>query len=170
MLVEAAKRLAAIAPDVAFLFIGSGARKGWLEDAVKRAGLTNVTMLADRPRSDQQNFLTACDVAVMAFVRGMSGVGVPSRLYNILAVGKPVIAAVDRDAEPALTIREHDLGWVVPPEDAGALVAAILEARADPARLAAMGCRARATAERPYSIERAMSAYCALIDGLADAG
>ena len=40
----------------------------------------------------------------MTFVHGMRGVGVPSRLYNILASGRPVIAAVDATSEPALAV------------------------------------------------------------------
>ncbi len=163
-LVEAARRLHTPAPDVHFLFIGSGARKRWLEEAIAREGLTNVTLLPSRPRSDQHVFLPACDVAVTAFVPGMAGVGVPSRLYNILAVGRPIIGAVDETSELARVVREEQIGWTVPPGDVDRLVAAILEARADPVRLRMMGRRARAAAETKYSMDRAMAAYHALID------
>jgi glycosyltransferase involved in cell wall biosynthesis len=164
LLVAAARELRSLAPDVHFLFIGSGARKRWLEEAIARDGLTNITLLPPHPRSDQPLFLPACDVAVTAFVPGMAGVGVPSRLYNILAVGRPIIGAVDDESELALVVREEQIGWTVPAGDVAGFVAAVLAALADGERLRAMGHRARVAAVTKYSMGHAMSAYHALID------
>ena len=55
--------------------------------------LKNLTLLRS-VREDQQTFLNACDVSIMALVPGMLGLGVPSRTYNLMAAGKPVIALV----------------------------------------------------------------------------
>lgn len=161
-LVEAARRLAVAAPDVHFLFIGSGGKKRWLEEAVRKEPLSNVTVLAPRPRADQRLFLNACDLAITAFVPGMFGAGVPSRLYNILASAKPIVAAVDPQSELALVVKEERAGWIVEPGDVAGFVAAVLEARADPVRLAAMGGRGRAAAAERYSYEAVMRGYRAL--------
>jgi glycosyltransferase involved in cell wall biosynthesis len=158
-LLEAARRLSAVAPDVHFLFIGSGGKKRWLEEAVRKERLSNVTMLAPRPRTDQRLFLNACDVAITAFVPGMFGAGVPSRLYNILATGKPIVAAVDAQSELALVVKEEQAGWIVEPGDVAGFVAAVLEARGDRARLVAMGARARAAAAGRYSYAVVMRGY-----------
>jgi glycosyltransferase involved in cell wall biosynthesis len=104
-------------------------------------------------------FLNACDVAITAFVPGMFGAGVPSRLYNILASGKPIVAAVDPQSELALVVREERVGWIVEPGDVTGFVSAVLEARADRARLAAMGVRGRAAAAGRYSYEAVMRGY-----------
>jgi glycosyltransferase involved in cell wall biosynthesis len=144
---------------VHFLFIGSGGRKPWLESVVRQERLTNVTVLAPRPRTDQRLFLNACDVAITAFVPGMFGAGVPSRLYNILASGRPIVAAVDPQSELALVVREEQVGWTVAPGDVAGFVAAVLEARADRGRLAAMGARGRAAAAGRYSYEAVMRGY-----------
>ena len=169
-LLEAASQLQRVDDDVHFLFIGSGAKRQWLVDEVRRRDLANVTILPPKPRRDEPVFLHACDVAVMALVSGMAGVGVPSRLYNILAAAKPVIASVDADSEPALVIREEEVGWVVPPGDAGAVIDAIRAARRDRARLAEMGRRAAAVARAKYTLTHAVDAYCALIDRVWRAG
>jgi colanic acid biosynthesis glycosyl transferase WcaI len=161
-LVEAARRLAASAPDVHFVFLGSGGKRHWLEAAVREEGLRNVTVLAPRPRTDQRLFLNACDVAITAFVPGMFGAGVPSRLYNILASGKPIVAAVDPQSELALVVQEERVGWTVQPGDVAGFVDAVLEARGDGLRLAAMGERARAAAADRYSYEAVMRGYRAL--------
>lgn len=54
-----------------------------------------IFLLLNRPRNDQVNFLNACDVAIVSLVAGMKGVSVPSRIYNIMAAGKPIIAIAD---------------------------------------------------------------------------
>ena len=97
------------------LILGAGAKKAWLERAIADGRLTNVTVLPPFPRSASSECLNACDVAINALIPGMQGVSVPSRTYNILAAGKPIIAATDRDSELAMVIREEDVGWVVAP-------------------------------------------------------
>jgi glycosyltransferase involved in cell wall biosynthesis len=168
-LFETAARLNQREHDVHFLFIGSGAKRRWLEESVRKAGLTNVTILAPRPREEQQDFLNACDVSISALRPGMAGVGVPSRMYNVMAVGRPMIAAVEEDSEQAMVILEEGVGWVVPPEDPGSLVDAILAARSDPERLREMALRARSAVERKYRRDNAIETYRRLIDREANA-
>jgi glycosyltransferase involved in cell wall biosynthesis len=152
--------------DIHFLFIGSGAKKKWLETAIKENGLENVTILPNRPREDQQNFLNACNVAITAFVPGMTGVGVPSRMYNIFAAGKPIVAAVEEDSELGLVVRENYVGWIVPVNDAKKMAAALLEAIKKPDLLADMGIRARAIAENQFTVNRVIDAYRSLVKEL----
>ncbi len=154
-LLEAARTL----PDVRFLVIGSGSKKRELEAAVAYGGLHNVTVIDPVPRQELPVSLNACDVALVTLVAGMRGVSVPSRTYNILAAGKPVIAMAEPDSEIGLLIAEERAGWVVPPDDARALAAAINEARSDRERLAEMGRNARAAAERAYTHEHVVDAW-----------
>ena len=109
--------------------------------------------------SEQQLFLNACDVAVVSLVRGMMGIGVPSRLYNILAAGRPVIVISETESEAALVVREIDAGWVVAPGDVDGLLAVIGAARRDPDRLREMGVRARRAAEDRFSFEKVIADY-----------
>ena len=146
-------------PDVHFLLIGSGAKKRWLESEVEAGGLTNVTVLSPRERKDLAISLNACDLSLLTFVPGMTGVSVPSRMYNVMGAGKPIVAVADGDSELALTVREGDIGWVVRAGDARGLVEAVLDARADRERLASMGRRARALAVDRFSRSAAMTRY-----------
>lgn len=162
---EAILQLAEYA-DIHFLFIGSGYKRKWLETKAAEAKLANVTFLENRPRNDQNNFLNACDIALSSLVSGMTGISVPSRVYNIMAAGKPILAIGDTGSEIAMMIREEQIGWLVPPGAPGRFTAAVLEARADPARLTEMGSRARRAAKIKYSYERVIAAYCDLFRGL----
>ena len=165
-LLKTAKILHGADTDIHFLFIGSGAKKKWLEDAVKKNDLKNVTILPNRPRGDQQNFLNACDVAITAFVPGMTGVGVPSRMYNIFSAGKPIIAAIEEDSELGLVVKEESVGWIVPVNDAEKMADALMEAKSKPQLLTEMGIRARAIAENKYAIKSVIGAYRSMVGDL----
>jgi glycosyltransferase involved in cell wall biosynthesis len=152
--------------ELQFLFIGFGGKKAWLKQVVEDRGLKNVTVLDYRLRSELQYSLNACDIAIISLVRGMAGVSVPSRIYNVMAAGKPIIAAADTVSELAQVIREEDIGWVVEPGNVEALKAAIVEAKGKPDRLVQMGLRARKAAEAKYSLEHANASYMNLVYSL----
>ncbi|MBE3145222.1 MAG: glycosyltransferase family 4 protein [Planctomycetes bacterium] len=149
-----------------FLIIGSGAKRNLLEQAIQKEGLNNITLLPRVPRGKLNDSLNACDVAVISFVANMAGISVPSRMYNIMAAGRPIIAVAEGNSELALVIKEEKIGWVVPPGDIDRFAAAVLEARDDPVRLAAMGGRARRAVEIKYSYECAIAAYSDLFHSL----
>lgn len=156
-LIQAAKRLKH--EDIHFLFIGDGAKKQVIEDGIESGELTNITLLPNRPRSEQNDFLNACDLALISLAPGMLGLGVPSKTYNIMAAGKPVVAVVDAQSEVGLLVKEEGLGWVVPPAEPARLAEAILEARSDCKRLKEMGLRARAVAESKYALPNIIESY-----------
>lgn len=158
--VEAARKLQD--ENVRFLFIGSGAKRKWLDAQM----VENVTVLDFRPREALNDGLNACDVALISFIPGMAGISVPSRMYNVMAVGKPIIGVTDDDSELAQVIREEEIGWVVSPDDPEALALAVREAKADPERLRLMGERAREAAERKYSRPTFMARYKALFESM----
>jgi colanic acid biosynthesis glycosyl transferase WcaI len=165
LVIDAAQRLRD-RKDVHFLFVGTGARRRWLEAAVEQGRLDTAHILPYLPRGELRVSLNACDVAVIPLVPGMSGVSVPSRMYNVLAAGKPIIAVADETSELARVIREERIGWVLPENRADILAETILEARARPGLLAEMAVRARAAAEEKYTLDRASQAYRALIESI----
>jgi len=152
--------------DIHFLFIGSGYKRWWLEYQAQRAGLQNVTFLGSRPRNDQQNFLNACDIALSSLIKGMSGLGVPSRTYNILAAGKQILAIGEPDSELAYILSEEKVGWLVPPNEPDQVVEIILQAHKDPDFTAEMGRRGRTAVERKYSSGYVINKYHELIRDL----
>ena len=154
---------------VHFLFVGSGAKKSWMEQEIARRGLANISIVGQRPRTDQINFLNACDVSIISLLPGITGAAVPSRLYNIMAAGRPVISVTGSDSEVSLIVQEEGIGWVVPPGDPEDLVRTILDAVSEPARLKAMGLRACAAANTKYPREKIIAGYRALLDDVGGA-
>jgi len=142
-----------------FVFIGAGSKKAWLVEQKEKRGFANVTVLDYRPRSEQNIFLNACDIGLVALIKGMWGTAMPSRTYNIMAAGKPIVALTDEGSELALVIDEDQIGWHIEPGNAEALKDLILQVYEQRARLAEMGHRARSAAEVKYSPEAAVEAY-----------
>jgi glycosyltransferase involved in cell wall biosynthesis len=152
--------------DIHFLFIGSGAKRHWLVETVRQQMLRNVTVLPPLDRSELTVSLNACDAAVISFVPGMAGVSVPSRMYNILAAGKPIIAMTDEESELAHLVEEERVGWVVKPEDVQALKRVILEARSAREERSLMSVRARAVSLDKYSYQMVIGKYRDLLKSL----
>jgi len=149
-----------------FLFIGSGSRKSWMESEIARRGLINVTIIGQQPRTGQSTFLNACDISLISLLPGVTGAGVPSRTYNLMAAGTPIIAVTREDSEVALLVQEENIGWVVPPVDATHLVQAIIDASSDVGRLHLMGARASTAAKNKFSREKILDQYRGLIKNL----
>ncbi len=162
----AAIKLLRAEQNIHFLFIGDGAKKKWMQDEVRNEHLDNVTLLAQRPRSDQPNFLNASDVAMISLLPGMTGAGVPSRMYNSMAAGKPIIAITEPESELALVVNEEQIGWVIPPDQPAKLAEVLLNVQMQLDRLLQMGIRARAVAEEKYAPDKVIKSYCTLLEEL----
>lgn len=160
VLVEAARRLRS-APDIHFLFAGSGAKREWLERAT--AGEPNITLLPRQDRADLNDLLGAADLSIITLVPAMAGISVPSRMYNVMASGRPLLAVADDDSELARVIAEERIGWTVPPGDCDRIIERIRYAAVNRTELRAMGERARAAAENNYSLPRIGARYRELI-------
>ena len=158
-----AARLLRDDPDIHFLLWGWGIGFERLKELQSEAGLANVSLVDRVSDGHLEAFLSAADVWLIPYRKSVAGVSVPSRFYNVLAMGRPVVIVSERDAEAALTVTEHDVGWVVAPGDAGELARTVRQAALsdDPLRAA----RAAAIARR-HNFADAMAGYSALAQEL----
>ena len=146
--------------DIHFLLSGWGVGFDQLREMQFAARLSNVTLVARVEDEQLEAFLSAADVWIIPYRKNVAGVSVPSRFYNLLAIGRPVILVSEPDAEAALTVIEHDVGWVVAPGQAGDLANAVVHAASsdDPQRAE----RATEVAKH-FDSNAAMARYCGLI-------
>ena len=142
-----------------FVFLGAGVKLSLIKNFITKNALSNITLLDPRPRSEQIVFLNACDAALVSLVSKMKGVSMPSRTYNILAAGKPIVAITESGSEVDLVIKDDSVGVNCEPGDVEALLDALRDLACDSGALIAMGERARAAALTKYSIKTALSAY-----------
>ncbi len=98
-------------PLIHFVFLGDGALKENLISYKEINHLKNITIGSSFPRSEQCIILNSCHVGMVTLAKGMEGLGVPSKSYNILAAGKPILYFGDENSEISLVIKENNVGW-----------------------------------------------------------
>ncbi len=160
VIVFEAARLLRDDPDIHFLLSGWGIGFERLKEMQSAANLPNVTLVARVPEQDLEAFLSAADVWLIPYRKDLAGVSVPSRFYNLLAIGRPVILVSEGNAEAALTVTEHGLGQVVEPGNAGELARAIRLAASSES--SSIGERA-VMAARHFNFADAMAGYAGLM-------
>ncbi|WP_071145188.1 glycosyltransferase family 4 protein [Bacteroides ihuae] len=120
---------------------------GFMEKTLKAMNHPRVIFHGPYFRSQQNDVLAACDVAVVTLQEGMYGLGVPSKTYNILASGRPVMYLGPVNSEIDLLVREEGIGFCGWPETWN---------KED---LATMGKKAREVAVRDYSEETILNKF-----------
>ena len=161
---EAAAQLAArpASQPVRFAFVGEGADKQRLADRVAERGLDNVTLLPGVPAGLVPALLAAANICLVPLRDvPLFSAFIPSKMFECLAAGKPVVGALAGEA--AQILREAG-ACVVPPGDSAALAAAILALAADPARRQEMGRQGRCYVEKHFDRAVLAGLYRKLLD------
>jgi len=112
-LVEGTRQLAA--DGVGLVFVGDGAQREKLQYAC--AGIPNVRFLPFFPASKIPSVLAAADAHVITVKRGLEGVVVPSKMYGILAAGKPIVALAPPECDVVSVGNEKGFSISAAPDD-----------------------------------------------------
>jgi colanic acid biosynthesis glycosyl transferase WcaI len=153
--------------DLLLVIIGTGARHAELVALAERLEIDQLHFLYYQSREVLAQSLSTADVHVVGLAPGLAGYVVPSRLYGILAVARPVIVAADRESETAQVVERVGCGIVVPPGRPELLARAIRDAHDGKYDLAAMGARGREWVEQEADRSVAMRRYRDLLLELA---
>ncbi len=144
--------------DLRVIVAGFGARHDELVMLARLLEADKVEFIPYQRRELLPLSLSSADLHYVGLSRGLAGYIVPSRLYGILAAGRPVVVAADAESETAEVVRTIGCGVVVPPDRPDLLAAAIRDLRARRPELDAMGAKGRAyvvsEADRNVAIER----------------
>jgi len=142
-LIQAAKLLES--DGVGLVFIGEGAMKAKVEAMARDC--KNVRFLPFRPANEVPYVMAAGDLHVVTVKLGLEGVVVPSKVYTILAAGRPLLAVATNKTEVARFAARDGCGIAVDPDDPAAVAAAVRGVLSDSQRLLSMGGRARELAQ-----------------------
>lgn len=156
VLIEAARQLQHRA-DIAFVICGEGPNRAELKRL--STGLANVQLHDLQPKERMGAMLTMADIHLLPQIAGAADLVLPSKLTNMLASGRPVIATTEPGT--GLYAEVNGCGLVTPPGDAGALAAAIAALADDPPCREALGQAASKRAAERWRkdaiIDRALS-------------
>ena len=146
-------------PDIVFVLVGDGVVKPHLEARVRRAGLANVRFLPFQPREQLPWLRATADVQVSLYKHGSAGNSMPSKVYEIMASGRPLLASAEEGSDVWNLVAETQCGLCVQPEQAEQLAAAILRLYRDPRLSCEMGERGRARAVQQYASDAVVKQY-----------
>lgn len=148
--------------------IGDGAHRGYLQRVAQEEQWSHVQFLPYQPEETLRFSLTAAHVHLVTLKADMGGLSVPSKVYGILASGRPVIFIGPDESEAAIIVREAQCGYVVPPGDHHAVMKALIAYRDDQVLLREHGRRARAYFDAHCSRSLGTEQFAQLLRGCED--
>ena len=151
-------------PHIRFLVVGGGVRRAFLEEEIHSRTLQNVSLLPYRSVDDMPEVYAATDIGLVPLGVGVARMGLPSKVYSIMASGLPVLAAVDLDSDIARIVETADCGLVVPPDDPQAMVLAIQKLYTKRDQLDDYRANALRSIEMHYSRDAIAKVYHDLIE------
>jgi len=161
-LVTAARNLAS--GGVGLVFVGDGAQRPQIEALA--AGSGNIRFLEFFPGSKIPSVLAAADAHVITVKRGLEGVVVPSKMYGILAAGKPIVAVAPKETDVVSLGIQRGFAVAADPDRPAEVVNAVRSLASDPNKSQAMGEAARAAAP-DYDRVKELQKFVEIIEHLA---
>jgi len=149
--------------DIQFLIVGEGNAKAALVKKANELVLPNVRFMPTQAAAVLPEMLAAADVSLVTLDRRLGQLNVPSKTYNIMASGRPVLASVPADSEIARLVKEATCGVTVPPEDPPVLAEAIVKMQDDPNKLERLGKNGRRYVEKHYAKDKVILQYRELL-------
>ncbi len=152
--------------NIVFVINGEGSGRPQVDRWAQ--AMPNVKVVNFGPRREVSSILGAADVHLVLLKKGLSKSSTPSKLYGILAAGRPVLASVDEGCEVANVIERAGVGLSVGPEKTNDFLVALETLMNDQEQLQVMGKRARIFAEEWLSAEKQAEMYEQLFVQLCD--
>ena len=152
-------------PNLVYVLNGGGVRAHEMCRAAEPR--SNLVVVEYQPRERLSEVLASADLHLVPLRTGLGASSVPSKIYSILAAGRPVVASIDEGSEVARVVGEAGAGVAVPPDDLDAFVRAVEDLVADSRERAGMGNSGRRWAEAWSSPRQVASTYADLIAELA---
>jgi glycosyltransferase involved in cell wall biosynthesis len=144
-------------PDIAFLFLGTGARLTEVRAAVAARRLKNIGILPPAPREALASSLAAADVQLVTLSPKFASLVFPSKLAGVFAAGRPTLFIGPPGGEIASLLETEGCGATVNPSDGAGLAEKIVRWQADAALTKQLGQRARAAYEKIFTFNAALA-------------
>ncbi|MGE6369817.1 glycosyltransferase family 4 protein [Planococcus kocurii] len=156
-------------PNIVFLFIGEGAVKERIQRYAAEKNLENVKFLPYQPKEFLKYSLNSADVHLVVNQKGIKGVSVPSKIYGVMAAGKPVLGVLEQGSEVQRLIFESGAGVVIEPQNYEGVIHAIHYLHSlDPGELKSMGLKGRAYLEKNLTRATSINKYRQVLQAVAD--
>ncbi len=162
-----AARLLRPDPRFAFLITGGGAKADALRVAVRAEGLDSFFFQSYQPPELLSDSLAAADVHFVSLLPALEGLIVPSKIYGVLAAGRPAVFVGSTTGDLARMLTSEGCGVAVDVGDCATLAAELTALRDSPARLESMGLKARELALSRYTSDHAVADWLRFLESVA---
>jgi len=156
-----------LAPDVLVVIVGEGLKKPALQARAASLGLSNVMFLPFQPYDDLPALLASADALLVPLDSQKSQLSVPSKLYNFMAAGRPILGLADPGAEVTSIIKERACGLVVPPDDPARIAGAVRSLRRSPDDRRVFASNARAYVVEYFGKGKILRSYDEILKSMA---
>lgn len=141
------------------VLVGSGGRRNWIAEEIKKRNLTNTLLLPYQPYEKLSDSLSASDAQLVTIAKGIEGISFPSKLYSAMAVARPIVALSEAHSEMRKIVETNNVGRWSEIGDADALVKMLREMMADHESCRQMGHNARKTLEDKFTLSVSAEGY-----------
>jgi colanic acid biosynthesis glycosyl transferase WcaI len=145
--------------DIYFLFVGEGVRKDSLILMAEQKGLKFVSFLPYQPRELLNSMLASADVGLVTLHADAHHTSLPSKTFNIMASGRPILAVTPIESEISRLIQRYQCGVVVQPRSPEKLAESILLLKNNPELCLELGKNGRMNLEASFSRDYCVSLY-----------
>lgn len=145
--------------DIRFVIVGDGAYKPVLAKLIEQSNLNNIVLIPYQKKEWLPLVLATGDIALVCLKKGVSFTSLPSKIYSILACGRPIIACLDKGSDSWNLIERARAGVCIPPEDPSGLVREIIEMKNNPGIREFLGKNGRNYCINYHSVESAADKF-----------
>jgi glycosyltransferase involved in cell wall biosynthesis len=157
-------------PDFKFVFVGGGSRRLPLMELCKAKGIRNVEFKEYCNRAILGQSLSEGHLSLVTQLPATLGSVVPSKIYGIMAAGRPLLYIGPDHSTPAHHIRRFDSGWHVQPGDIDGLEQLLLHLNQNRHLLTEAGTRARAAFDQSFDRPIGIARILEVLEGRSQAG
>lgn len=156
--------------NVEYIVIGEGAKRGYVEDEIKKRGLRKLHLLPYQPRELMPAILSYSDVSFIFMAPEMDGDGFPSKVYTIMACQRPMLILSGENTPIVNFLRDKGCAKLITEKDFNKKVDEMVEwlASISKEELKEMGKRGLAEIKAKYTKEKVTDMYVDLVDKLVE--
>jgi len=148
---------------IKYLFIGDGAKRAYLDKYTQSFEMSNVILKPFQPRSSLMESLAVADLSLVTLIPGATDTVAPSKLYGILASGRPVLFVGNSNSEIAQFISTNRCGFVFDIGDVEGLVSCLLELLTNKTLISAAAKCAYSAYVNNYGVSKSSAMYVSLL-------
>jgi colanic acid biosynthesis glycosyl transferase WcaI len=152
--------------EIKFVIVGDGVKKESLEAGIRARALTNILLLPYQPRPRFPEMLAAADLSLVTLNAGAAVSSLPSKLFNIMASARPILAVAPSSSEVVQIVQEAGCGWSVPPGAPHQLAHAIFQLKGRNSSLLEMGNHGRSCLQDRYARNHCVDLYEKMLSAL----